>query len=153
MVKAALLRCIHNRLENLFESRAVSHPPPPKGICVTFHSTGGGGVPLDPLRSKSAETLRSGNFFSDPKKFFSASAAHSECVFIVPCVPDVHCSADSHGPALIICVFRSPVQPLPCMKGKDIVDALLCLRFKDKLTGRKLQEAYNMHKKHVPHCF
>ena len=39
--------------------------------------------------------------------------------------------------------FRSPVQPSPCAKRKDVIDALLYFRFKDRITGRERQEAYN----------
>ena len=39
--------------------------------------------------------------------------------------------------------FRSPVQPLPRAKRKDLIDSLFYFRFKDRITGRKRQEAYN----------
>ena len=39
--------------------------------------------------------------------------------------------------------FRSPVRPLPRTKREDVIDALLHFRFKDRITGRKRQEAYN----------
>ena len=46
--------------------------------------------------------------------------------------------------------FRSPVQPSPRAKRKDVIDTLLYFRFKDRITGRKRQQAY---KRHAPHCF
>ena len=39
--------------------------------------------------------------------------------------------------------FCSPVQLSPRAKHKDVIDALLYFRFKDRITGRKRQEAYN----------
>ena len=39
--------------------------------------------------------------------------------------------------------FSSPVQPSPCAKRQDVIDALLYFRFKDRTTSRKRQEAYN----------
>ena len=39
--------------------------------------------------------------------------------------------------------FRSPLQPSPRAKRKDVIDALLYFRLKDRITGRKRQEAYN----------
>ena len=39
--------------------------------------------------------------------------------------------------------FSFPVQLTPCTKREDVIDALLCLRFKDRSTSRKRQEAYN----------
>ena len=39
--------------------------------------------------------------------------------------------------------FSSPVQPPPRAKREDVINALLYFRFKDRITGRKRQEAYN----------
>ena len=39
--------------------------------------------------------------------------------------------------------FSFPVQPSPRAKREDVIDALLYFRFKDRITGRKRQEAYN----------
>ena len=39
--------------------------------------------------------------------------------------------------------FSSPVQPSPRAKREDVIDALLYFRFKDRITSRKRQEAYN----------
>ena len=39
--------------------------------------------------------------------------------------------------------FCFPVQPSPHAKRKDVIDALLYFRFKDRITGRKRREAYN----------
>ena len=39
--------------------------------------------------------------------------------------------------------FSSPVQLSPRAKREDVIDALLYFRFKDRITSRKRQEAYN----------
>ena len=39
--------------------------------------------------------------------------------------------------------FSFPVQPPPRAKREDVINALLYYRFKDRITGRKQQEAYN----------
>uniref|UniRef100_A0A7S4G102 Uncharacterized protein n=1 Tax=Eutreptiella gymnastica TaxID=73025 RepID=A0A7S4G102_9EUGL len=39
--------------------------------------------------------------------------------------------------------FSSPVQLSPRAKREDVIDTLLQFRFKDRITGRKRQEAYN----------
>ena len=39
--------------------------------------------------------------------------------------------------------FSSPVQPPPRAKREDVINTLLYFRFKDRITGRKRQEAYD----------
>ena len=43
---------------------------------------------------------------------------------------------------LSVC-FCSPVQPPPHAKREDVIDALFCFRFKDRITVWKRQDAYN----------
>ena len=44
---------------------------------------------------------------------------------------------------LLSVYFSSPVQLSPRAKREDVIDTLLQFRFKDRITGRKRQEAYN----------
>ena len=41
----------------------------------------------------------------------------------------------------LLVYFSSPVPPLPRAKRKDVIDALLYFRFKDRITGHKRQKA------------
>ena len=47
------------------------------------------------------------------------------------------------SPRSLSSFFSSPVQPPPRAKREDLINAVLYFRFKDRITGRKRQEAYN----------
>ena len=132
--------------------------PPPPGTCFNFHSDGGGGPlppgpppplpwtpsPPPPSAQVQLKTWVLGTFFGDgekisrrlrrtPHTFYLSFYVYS--AFLVLQITMTQRSLSVY--------FCSPVQPSPRAKRKDVIDALLYFRFKDRITGRKRQEAYN----------
>ena len=128
------------------------------GTCFNFHSEEGGGTPppwtpspppLDPLppsplSSSAAENLGFGNFFGDGEKISRRLRRTPHTVYLSFYVYSAFLVLQITMTQRSLSVyFCSPVQPSPRAKRKDVIDALLYFRFKDRITGRKRQEAYN----------
>ena len=99
----------------------ASEAPPPPGTCFNFHSSRGGGSPLDPLPPSprpppplppQLKCTRKPGFwehFLVMGKNFSAPSAHAiHCVHIAPCVLHIPCFPDYHAPTLVVSVFQLP---------------------------------------------
>ena len=128
-----------------------------QGLALIFIPTGGGGLPPGPppplpwtpsppppSPQVQLKTLVLGTFFGDGEKISRhlRRTPHTVCLsfyvysaFLVLQITMTQCSLSVY--------FCSPVQPSPRAKRKDVIDALLYFRFKDRITGRKRQEACN----------
>ena len=124
--------------------------PPPPGTCLNFHSEGWGDpspldpLPPSPLSSSAAEKQGSGNFLIMSKEFSRRLRRMSYIVSLLSTVYSASLVLQSTmSQRSLSSFFSSPVQPPPRAKREDVINALLYFRFKDRITGRKRQEAYN----------
>ena len=126
--------------------------------CFNFHSEGGGGgappwtpspppldpLPPSPLSSSAAEKQGSRNFSVMSKKFSRRLRRMSYIVSLLSTVYSASLVLQSTmSQRSLSLFFSSLVQPPPRAKREDVINALLYFRFKDRVTGRKRQEAYN----------
>ena len=131
--------------------------PPPPGTCFNFHSDGGGGAsprdplplpwtpsPLLPSAQVQLKTWVLGTFFGDGEKISRHLRRTPHTVYLSFYVYSVFLVLQIAMIQRSLSVyFCFPVQPSPRAKRKDVIDALLYFRFKDRITGRKRREAYN----------
>ena len=132
-------------------------PPPSPGACFNFHSGRGGEpppwtpspppldpLPPSPLSSSAPENLGFGNFFYSWGKNFRRLRRMPYTVYVLLHVCSIYLVLQTTMPQRSLSMyFSSPVQPSPCAKREDVIDALLYFRFKDRTTSRERQEAYN----------
>ena len=118
-----------------------------QGLALIFIPAGGGASPLDPLppsplSSSAPENLGFGNFFKSWGKNFRCLWCMPYTVYILLHVCSIYIVFQTTMPQRSLLVyFSSPVPPLPRAKCEDVIDALLCFRFKDRIPGQKRQKA------------
>ena len=151
----------HNDLTRCGKGRMGDCPGPtlrPR-TCLNFHSDGGGGGPLPPgppppllwtpsppppSAQVQLKTWGLGTFFGDGEKISRRLRRTPHTVYLSLYVYSAFLVLQITMTQRSLSVyFCSPVQPSPLAKRKDVIDALLYFRFKDRITGRKRQEAYN----------
>ena len=122
-----------------------------QGLALIFIPTGGGGTPPPwtpspppPSAQVQLKTWVLGTFFGDGEKISRRLLRTPHTVYLWFYVYSAFLVLQITMTQRSLSVyFCSPVQPSPRAKRKDVIDALLYFRFKDRITGRKRQEAYN----------
>ena len=128
------------------------------GTCFNFHSDGGGGTPPPgpppplpwtpspppPSAQVQLKTWVLGTFFGHGEKISRRLRRTPHTVYLSFYVYSAFLVLQiTMTQRSLLVYFHSPVQPSPHAKRKDVIDALLYFRFRDRITGRKRQQAYN----------
>ena len=115
------------------KSKAICQPPPP-GCCFDFHF-GRFGLVIH---------LRTRILFFVWAKFFLLHLRHTYSRVLWSLHSLLPSVADTMSRRPISTFFGTPVQPCPCAKHNNIINAILFFRFQDRWIGKKNQEAYNV---------
>ena len=123
-----------------------------QGLALIFIPTGGGGPlppgppgplpwtpsPPPPSAQVQLKTWVLGTFFGDGEKISRRLRRMPHTVYLSFYVYSAFLVLQITMTQRSLSVyFCSPVQPSPRAKRKDVIDALLYIRFKDRITGRK----------------